>query len=91
MDAGPPSKDVCRFESGRVPDILKTQQAGSVRETTVPTLQAIIADKFFAKLGESDVDGSKVEQLRTLFLAGKKVKADDLVKIFSLPPGSELK
>jgi hypothetical protein len=58
----------------------------------VPTLQAIIAEQFFAKLSEADsVDESKVEQLRVLFSAGKKIKVDDLVKIFSLPPGSELK
>ena len=58
----------------------------------MPTLQAIISEKFFAKLSNSDaIDASKIEQLRTLFAAGKKLKADDLVKIFSLPPGSNLK
>lgn len=58
----------------------------------MPTLQAIIAEKFFAKLSATDeVDESKVGQLRTLFSAGKKIKVDDLVKIFALPPGSELK
>jgi hypothetical protein len=58
----------------------------------VPTLQAIISDKFFAKLSNSDeIDAPKIEQLRTLFATGKKLKADDLVKTFSLPPGSDLK
>jgi hypothetical protein len=58
----------------------------------MPTLQTIIFEKFFAKLSNSaEIDASKIEQLRTLFATGKKLKADDLVKIFSLPPGSDLK
>ncbi|MET4489784.1 hypothetical protein [Bradyrhizobium sp. LA7.1] len=58
----------------------------------MPTLQAIISEKFFTKLNDSaDIDAAKIEQLRTLVATGKKLKADDLVKIFSLPPGSDLK
>ena len=50
------------------------------------------ASDAIAKLTESkDVDQSKIDQLRTLLASGKKVKADDLVKVFSLPVGGDLK
>ena len=56
------------------------------------TLQQQIAEKFLGKLAESkDVDGEKIDQLRTLLANGKKPKADDFVKIFSLPAGGDLK
>ncbi len=56
------------------------------------TLQQQIADKFLAKLAESkDVDAEKIDQLRTLLANGRKPKADDFVKIFSLPAGGDLK
>jgi hypothetical protein len=56
------------------------------------TLQQQIATKFLAKLAESkDVDQEKIDQLRTLLVDGKKVKAEDLVRIFSLPAGGDLK
>jgi hypothetical protein len=56
------------------------------------TLQKQIADKFLARLAESkDVDAEKIGQLRTLFADTRKLKADDLVKIFSQPAGGELK
>ncbi len=56
------------------------------------TLQREIAEKFLAKLSESkDVDAETVDQLRRLLAEGKKLKADDLVKIFSLPTGGDLK
>jgi hypothetical protein len=56
------------------------------------TLQQQIAKKFLAKLSESkDVDKEKIDQLRTLLADGKKVKAEDLVRIFSLPAGGDLK
>jgi hypothetical protein len=51
----------------------------------------MIAEKFVAKLaGSKDVDAAKIEQLRTLFADGKKPKADDFVRIFSLPAGGDL-
>jgi hypothetical protein len=58
----------------------------------MPTLQKQIADKFLAKLEPSkDVDAEKIDQLRTLLADTKKLKADDLVKVFSLPAGGDLK
>ena len=56
------------------------------------TLQKQIADKFLSKLeGSKDVDAEKIDQLRTLLADTKKLKVDDLVKVFSLPAGGDLK
>jgi hypothetical protein len=56
------------------------------------TLQQQIAEKFLAKLKESkEVDASKIEQLRALLADSKKIKADDFIKIFSLPAGGDVK
>jgi hypothetical protein len=56
------------------------------------TLQQQIAEKFLAKLAESNkVDAEKIDQLRSLLADSKKVKADEFVKIFSLPAGGDLK
>jgi hypothetical protein len=56
------------------------------------TLQQQIADKFLAKFAESkDVDAEKIEQLRRLLTNGKTLKAEEFVKIFSLPDGGDLK
>jgi hypothetical protein len=57
------------------------------------TLQQQIADKFLAKLAQSmEVDAEKIDQLRSLLAgSGKKLKADDFVKIFSAPAGGDLK
>lgn len=56
------------------------------------TLQEQIAEKFLAKLENSkDVDAQKIDQLRKLLAGTKKVKADDLVKVFSLPAGGDVK
>jgi len=58
----------------------------------MPTLQQQIAEKFLAKLaGSKDVDAEKIDQLRGLLAGGKKPKADDFVKIFSVPAGGDLK
>ena len=54
------------------------------------TLQQQIAAKFFSKLSESkDLDKEKINQLKKLLAGGKKVNAEDLVKIFALPAGGE--
>lgn len=56
------------------------------------TLQQRIAEKFLTKLAESkQVDVERIDQLRQLLADGKKLKADDLVKIFSLPVGGDIK
>ncbi|MGH8627559.1 MAG: hypothetical protein ACREYC_20590 [Gammaproteobacteria bacterium] len=56
------------------------------------TLQQQIAEKFLAKLAESkDLDAERIDQLRKLLANSKKLKADDLVKIFSLAAGGDLK
>lgn len=58
----------------------------------VPTLQAIIADKYFARLRQSkDLDEAKIAQLEQLFATGKKIKMDELVKVLSSPAGSDIK
>lgn len=59
----------------------------------MPTLQQTISEKFLAKLAESkEVDAAKIDELRTLLLTdGKKPKADDFVRVFSLPAGGDLK
>jgi hypothetical protein len=56
------------------------------------TLQQQITERFLAKLAEStEVGAEKIGQLRSLLDEKKKLKPDDLVKIFALPSGGELK
>jgi hypothetical protein len=58
----------------------------------MPTLQKNIAKKFLETLAESkDVDMDKIEQIQKLLENGKKPKADDFVRIFSIPVGGEVK
>lgn len=55
------------------------------------TLQQLIAEKFLAKLAESnDVDAGQIEQLKKLLADTKKLKADDFVKVFSEPAGGDV-
>lgn len=55
------------------------------------TLPQQIAEKFLAKLSESaDIDAEMSEKLRSLLAAKGKLKADDLVKIFSPPSEKDL-
>ena len=55
-------------------------------------LQTEIADTFLEKLGEStDLTTEMVDRLRELFSAKKKLKPDDLVKVFSPPLGGDVK
>ena len=52
--------------------------------TTIPQQ---IAEKFFAELSESaNIDAEMIEKIRRLFAANGKLKADDLIKIFSPSP-----
>jgi hypothetical protein len=56
------------------------------------TLQQQIAEKFLTKLAESNhVDAKIIDRLRRLLADNKKLKADDLVKIFSVSAGEDLK
>lgn len=56
------------------------------------TLRQDIATKFLAKLAQSKhVDLAKIEQLRKLLTDSKKPKADDFVKIFSVPADQDVK
>ena len=60
-----------------------------INMTTVPKQ---IAERFLEKLAETKaVDGEQIEKIRDLLMEGKKLKAEDLVKIFSLPAGGDLK
>jgi hypothetical protein len=56
------------------------------------TLYQQIGEKFLAELEKSpDVSLEKLEALRPLFADSKKLKADDLVKIFSSEKEEEVK
>jgi hypothetical protein len=58
----------------------------------MPTLHQKIAEKFLAKLTDSKaVDAERVEQLRALLADGKKLKADEFVKIFTQSDGGDIK
>jgi hypothetical protein len=58
----------------------------------MPTLQEQIVEKFLRRLaGSKEVGPEKIAQLQNLLTAGKKPKIDDLVKVFSLPAGGDLK
>ncbi len=51
-----------------------------------------ISAKFLAKLsGTNQFDEKKIEQLRTLLGANKKLKAEDLVKVISGLDADEIK
>ncbi len=55
------------------------------------TLPQQIAEKFLAKLSESaDIEAEMIEKLRSLLAAKGKLKADDLVKVFSPHPEEPL-
>lgn len=55
-------------------------------------LQGEIADTFLEKLKDSpDVTAEMVEGLRELLFSNKKMRADDLVKVFSPPAGGDVK
>lgn len=56
------------------------------------TLQQQIATKFLAKLAESkNLDDLKIQQLTELLTNSKRAKADDFVKIFTLPVSGDMK
>ncbi len=56
------------------------------------TIQQMIAEKFLAKLSASRVlDSESIDEISGLLSDGNKLKADDLIRIFSLPLGGDLK
>ena len=56
------------------------------------TLQKTIAKKFLDNLSGSDaVNARQIEQLRELLADGNKVKAEDLVKIFTAAEDGDVK
>jgi hypothetical protein len=56
------------------------------------TLQQQIAEKFIAKLAKSkNMNGEKIEQLRSVLADNKKLKAEEFINIFSLPNGGGVK
>ena len=56
------------------------------------TLQQQIAQTFLAKLLESGaLDSNRIEELRLLLGGTKKIKVDDLVKVFTQPAGGDVK
>jgi hypothetical protein len=58
----------------------------------IVTLQQQITEKFLAKLAKSkSMDSEKIEQLRKLLAESKKLKAEELVKIFSFPSDGDIK
>ncbi len=58
----------------------------------MPTLQQQIATKFLSSLSAAKaLDQDKIEQLRATFASGKKLKPEDLVKLFSEPSGGDVK
>lgn len=58
----------------------------------MPTLQQQVAEKFLTKLAAAGaLEADRVEQLRALLAGSKKVKVDDLVKLFSTPAGGDIK
>jgi len=55
-------------------------------------LQDEIANTFLEKLSESqDVTPEMIDRLRDLLSGKEKLKADDLVKVFSPPAGGDIK
>jgi hypothetical protein len=58
----------------------------------MPTLQQQIAEKFLARLAEAKaLNTPALERLRFLLADRKKVKADDLAKVFTFPMDGEVK
>jgi hypothetical protein len=59
--------------------------------TEVATIQQHIRDTFLTKLATSgSVDARKIDKLRELMGDGKKLKPDDVVRLFSSPAGDNL-
>ena len=58
----------------------------------MPTLQQKIIDKFLTELAETnEATADRVEMLRSLMTDSKKTKAENFVKIFTLPDSGDVK
>ena len=58
----------------------------------MPTLQQQIAAKFLAALSAGKaLEDDKIDQLRLLLSSGKKLKTDELAKLFAEPSGGDVK
>ena len=58
----------------------------------MPTLQQQIAAKFLTSLSASKaLEEERIERLRAMLATGKKLKAEDLVKLFDEPSGGDVK
>jgi len=58
----------------------------------MPTLHQSIVEEFLAALAAMpEFDKNKLDQIKALLGATKKLKPEDLVAIFSLSPGGEIK
>jgi hypothetical protein len=56
------------------------------------TLHQQVADKFIAKLAVAGaIEPEMIDQLRKLLTSNKKLKAEDLVKLFEQPMGGDVK
>ncbi|WP_394419673.1 hypothetical protein [Sulfitobacter sp. 1A13421] len=55
------------------------------------SLQDSVANKFLETLSnDENFDASKIQKLEALLKEGRKIKADDLAEIFTLPDGGEV-
>jgi hypothetical protein len=60
-------------------------------EDRMSTIQQQITENFLSKLALSkDVEAETIAALRKLLSDGRKPKADEIVKIFTHPAGSDL-
>lgn len=65
---------------------------GRLGRTAMSTLQRQVAEKFLAKLADTGMlEPERIEQFRVLLANGKKLKAEELVKLFSAPAGGDIK
>jgi hypothetical protein len=72
--------------------MMSGDSAAIERKIPMSTLQKRIAEKFLAKLAESkDLHSETIDHLRMLLAAGKKPKADEIVKIFQHLGGGDIK
>ena len=54
-------------------------------------LQQAVTEKFLESLTEdATFDRAKIDKLEALLTEGKKIRADDLIAVFTLPEGGEI-